>query len=1229
MPSNRLPRSLVYFAALALIGVLSVVIPVTAQPPAGYYDSVDDTNASTLRVTLHEVIDDHTRFPYTAATTDTWDIVNLADEDPNNVNNIIDIYKNASYTKIPGGVGAYNREHSWPSSYGFPNQNDDNYPYTDTHHLFACDASYNGSRSNKPFRNCSASCSENTTDFNDGRGGGSGVYPGNSNWTEGSFTQGTWETWNGRKGDVARAILYMDIRYEGGVHGVTGSAEPDLIVTDSEALIDSGNTGNNESVAYMGMLSVLLQWHAQDPPDSREAWRNEVVFSFQGNRNPFIDHPEWVGCLYSGVCGGPPDTTPPAPPSGLIATPGAGQVTLDWLANTEPDLVGYNIYRSTSSGGPYAQAGGLVSTTSFTDTAVTAGTTYYYVVRAVDISGNESGNSNEASAIPLDPPPTPVLLLSEVLYDVSSSDDGFEWVEIYNAGSSTADLSGFCLGNGGTDYTTSTAQLSGSVAAGAVFVVGGPSSSATNSNPSFDQVLNFSPDFQNSGSTGDGVALFAVPCAQVNAGTVPVDAVIYGPNNNNGLIDETGTANAPEVGDASAGSSLERVDLAGSWIIQGSPTPNASPLAGPPNTAPEVTVSSPANGTSVSEGTSLTFTASANDAEDGNLSASVAWSSNLDGALGTGASIASSLSVGTHTVTASVTDSGGLQGSDSVTVTVQANAAPTVNITSPANGSSFDVGASVTFTGSATDSEDGNLSGSLAWSSNLDGSLGSGASFSTTTLSAGTHTITASVTDSGGLQGSDTVSLTIQPATPSAGALLLSEVFYDPSGNDDGLEWAEIYNNDSVAIDLAGFSLGNGGTAYTTSVVQLSGVVQPGEVFVVGGPTSASSNGNPVFDQAVNFNPDFQNSGTAGDGVALFNLPASAITSSSVPIDAVVYGPNNNNDLIDETGAANAPEVGDAPSASSIERMDLAGNWQIQGTPNPNQTSLGAPVNTAPSVSISSPGDGSSFDEGDSISFVGTASDSEDGDLTANLSWSSDLDGNLGTGGSFSLSGLSVGTHTVTASVIDSGGLSGSDSVTVTVDPAAGPTTVTLISIASEDGWVRESNENSNVGGRTNSTNSGTSALRAGDNNRDRQYKAVVSFDTSAIPNGATVVSATLRVRRGRVTGTNPFDTHGACWVDVHSGGLDGSTNLANGDFQAPASVPRSATLSRAGANGDWSEASLDVVGLTAIDTTGTTQLRFYFDLDDNDDGGTDYIGYYSSNNSNASNHPQLVVTYQ
>ncbi len=101
-----------------------------------------------------------------------------------------------------------------------------------------------------------------------------------------------------------------------------------------------------------------------------------------------------------------PAGVPPTAPTGLVATPGDGLVSLDWNNNTEPDLNGYNVYRSLVSGGPYSKVNGtLVATSNYTDAGLTAGITYYYVVTAVDLGGYESGYSNQASATPYDNPP--------------------------------------------------------------------------------------------------------------------------------------------------------------------------------------------------------------------------------------------------------------------------------------------------------------------------------------------------------------------------------------------------------------------------------------------------------------------------------------------------------------------------------------------------------------------------------------------------------------------------------------------------------------------------------------------------------------------------------------------------------------------------------------------------------------------------------------------------------
>ncbi len=273
------------------LALVCLAVPALAAPPAGYYDTVDFTSPATLRQSVHNIIDGHTRYPYTSSSTDTWDILEQADEDPYNSGRILDVYRNRVITKYGGGNNYYNREHTWPKSYGFPSEGET--PYTDCHHLFLCDISYNGYRANLVFDDCVSGCTSRSTDLYDGVSG--------TNYYNASISPiGHWQTWDGRKGDVARAQFYMDVRYAGDVSG-----EPDLILTDDRNLI----VGSTETVAYMGILSTLIQWHEDDPVDQKERDRNDVVYSYQGNRNPFIDHPEWVAGIFEGIIAGVPDAT--------------------------------------------------------------------------------------------------------------------------------------------------------------------------------------------------------------------------------------------------------------------------------------------------------------------------------------------------------------------------------------------------------------------------------------------------------------------------------------------------------------------------------------------------------------------------------------------------------------------------------------------------------------------------------------------------------------------------------------------------------------------------------------------------------------------------------------------------------------------------------------------------------------------------------------------------------
>jgi len=191
------------------------------------------------------------------------------------------VYSNESFTWQGNCSGPYNREHTWPKSRFFGDESTPS--HSDIHHLMMSNKNYNTARGNLIFDDCtSGSCSNSglTTVANHGVGGGSNRE--DSNWEDGT----KFEVWDFRKGDIARAMFYMDVRYSGDVNG-----EYDLQLTDDPAFYNVP--------PFMGRLSTLCEWHKLDPVDDIERERNEVVFGYQDNRNPFIDHPEWVSKVFS------------------------------------------------------------------------------------------------------------------------------------------------------------------------------------------------------------------------------------------------------------------------------------------------------------------------------------------------------------------------------------------------------------------------------------------------------------------------------------------------------------------------------------------------------------------------------------------------------------------------------------------------------------------------------------------------------------------------------------------------------------------------------------------------------------------------------------------------------------------------------------------------------------------------------------------------------------------
>jgi len=267
---------------LLRIGLLLTGFCAFAQP-AAYYNAATATGYD-LKVQLFGIIKDHTVKSYNQLYTcyQTSDRDNFYEED----GTILDLYSekpdgedsyNYSATNTGDRCGnyslegdCYNREHLMPQSVF----DEDSPMVSDPHHIIPTDGKVNGMRNNYAF----GVVSNPTWTSTNGSKLGNNVTPG--------YTGIVFEPIDEFKGDIARCLLYFAVRY----HDKVGNYDHEML------------NGTNQQVFSDWFLPVLLQWHLQDPVSEREIVRNNAIYTFQGNRNPFIDHPEYACLIWSSGC---------------------------------------------------------------------------------------------------------------------------------------------------------------------------------------------------------------------------------------------------------------------------------------------------------------------------------------------------------------------------------------------------------------------------------------------------------------------------------------------------------------------------------------------------------------------------------------------------------------------------------------------------------------------------------------------------------------------------------------------------------------------------------------------------------------------------------------------------------------------------------------------------------------------------------------------------------------
>ncbi len=278
-----------YLTASPLIGSATTLMPTNS----GYYANVGNERCAELKTILHNIIDNHTVVSYSSLWTH-YQTTDARINDSGTQTILWDMYTDnpagfeVEFTFVTDQCGnysmegdCYNREHSFPRSWWGGSTSVPQ--YTDIFHVVPTDGWINGLRGSNPFGEVIDGMASTITN--------NGCQSGPSAITIPGYSGAVFEPSDDYKGDFARGYFYMATRYEDGI-----------------ASWENNNTGGNamlEGTTWPAFepwaIEMLLAWHNLDPVDQKEIDRNEAIFDIQGNRNPYIDHPEYAGLVW-GSC---------------------------------------------------------------------------------------------------------------------------------------------------------------------------------------------------------------------------------------------------------------------------------------------------------------------------------------------------------------------------------------------------------------------------------------------------------------------------------------------------------------------------------------------------------------------------------------------------------------------------------------------------------------------------------------------------------------------------------------------------------------------------------------------------------------------------------------------------------------------------------------------------------------------------------------------------------------